>query len=249
MPALLEKGSDPFNEVDKALKTIFMQTCLCVPLAAALVLGGCANMAPRRDPAYALTHPVSPQVSAPRNGSIYEASGHMVLFTDIKAQQVGDTLTIRLVEKTDASKKADTDLNQETDFNIENPTLMGYNPSWTWNGTDYTLENKFNSTKDFEGEAESEQSNKLTGDITVTVAEVMANGNLRVQGEKLMTLNRGHEHIRLSGIVRPYDIDDDNVVVSTKVANATIVYAGQGELADANSLGLMGRFFLGWWPY
>ena len=78
----------------------------------------------------------------------------------------------------------------------------------------------------------------------MTVSEVLPNGNLRVQGEKLMTLNRGHEHIRFSGIVRPYDIDPDNVVLSTKVADATIVYSGQGELADANAMGWLSRFFL-----
>ena len=65
-----------------------------------------------------------------------------------------------------------------------------------------------------------------------------------IQGEKLFTLNQGHEHIRFSGIVRPYDIDANNTVVSTKVADARIVYAGEGALNDANTMGWLARFFM-----
>ena len=65
-----------------------------------------------------------------------------------------------------------------------------------------------------------------------------------VQGEKLFTLNRGHEHIRFSGIVRPADIATDNSVLSTRVADARIIYAGEGETAAANVIGWLARFFI-----
>ncbi len=222
--------------VGERLHTIVCLLCL-------VMLVGC-NTPPKRDPAYVAVRP-TPVPTAPQdNGAIYHTNTHLALFSDIKAHRVGDILTIRLVEKTDAKKKADTEVNQETAFEVPQPTVLGNTPRLTIGDRQFTLESQFGSTKDFGAETESQQSNSLTGDITVTVAEVLPNGNLRVQGEKVLTLNRGHENIRFSGTVRPYDVDSNNVVLSTKVADATIVYAGQGELADANSMGWLSRFFL-----
>lgn len=228
------------------------RTALAVSLLGMTLLGGCAQRGPTRDPAFAATYPEPAQSTAPVYGSIYENARYTALFTDIKAVQVGDTLTVQLIEKTAATKKADTDIAQATEFDIENPVIFGVTPDLDGGfltSRDVTLENQFRSSKDFEAETESEQSNSLKGDITVTVAQVLPNGNLIVHGEKLMTLNRGHEHVRFSGIVRPYDITPDNTVLSTKVANATIIYSGQGELADANQAGWWSRFFLKFSPY
>ena len=228
------------------------RTALAIGLLGVTLLAGCAQKGPTRDPAFAATYPEQAESKPPLFGSIYENARYVALFTDIKAVQVGDTLTVKLVEKTAASKKADTEIEQATEFDVENPTIFGVEPDLDGRfltDRDVTLANRFRSEKEFEAETESEQSNSLKGDITVTVARVLANGNLVVHGEKLMTLNRGHEHIRFSGIVRPYDITDDNTVLSTKVANATIIYSGEGELADANKTGWWGRMFLKYFPY
>lgn len=84
----------------------------------------------------------------------------------------------------------------------------------------------------------------------MTVAEVLPNGNLVVRGEKWMTLNRGDEFIRISGIVRPDDISPNNTVVSTRLANAQISYSGTGTLADSQSMGWLARFFNSeYWPF
>ncbi len=228
------------------------RTALAFGLLGVTLLAGCAQKGPTRDPAFAATYPEATESKPPLFGSIYENARYVALFTDIKAVQVGDTLTVKLVEKTAASKRADTEIGQETDFNVQNPVVFGMTPNRSagrLSDDDINLNNQFESTKEFEAETESEQSNSLEGDITVTVARVLANGNLVVHGEKLMSLNRGHEHIRFSGIVRPYDITDDNTVMSTKVANATIIYSGEGELADANKTGWWGRMFLKYFPY
>ena len=95
----------------------------------------------------------------------------------------------------------------------------------------------------FDGEGASNQSNSLTGDITVTVVESLSNGNLIVQGEKWVTINQGREFIRLKGIIRSIDIGPDNSVPSGKVANAQITYSSKGVLAAANRMGLISRFF------
>jgi flagellar L-ring protein precursor FlgH len=102
----------------------------------------------------------------------------------------------------------------------------------------------------FDGQADSSQSNRLDGSITVTVAERFANGNLLVVGEKLITINQGEEYIRLQGIVRPVDIGPENTVLSTKVADATISYSGRGVLQATNRPGWLTRFFSGpWFPF
>ncbi len=228
------------------------RTAWVIGLLGISLLAGCAQKPATRDPAFSVTYPDPLDSKLPAYGSIYENARNVALFTDIKAIQVGDTLTVKLVEKTAASKKADTEIGQETEFDVENPVLFGVEPDLDGGfitDRDVTLENQFRSSKDFEAETESEQSNSLQGDITVTVARVLSNGNLVVHGEKLMTLNRGHEHIRLSGIVRPYDITPENTVLSTQVANATIIYSGEGELAEANRAGWWGRFFLKFSPY
>lgn len=184
-------------------------------------------------------------------GAIYQPGDEFFLFEDVVARRPGDTLTIRLVEKTDASKKAETMVDKSNETSIGNPTLLGSPvqfgvPNWfpLANTTNNSLEASLSSSTDFEGTGKSTQSNSLSGEITVTVAEVLANGNLVVRGEKLLTLNQGHEHLRFSGIVRPADIAADNSVLSTKVADAQIVYAGQGAVADANAMGWLSRFFV-----
>ncbi|MEJ2592686.1 MAG: flagellar basal body L-ring protein FlgH, partial [Candidatus Thiodiazotropha sp.] len=89
----------------------------------------------------------------------------------------------------------------------------------------------------------SAQSNKLSGNITVTVVEVLPNRNLYVRGEKRIGINQGYEYVRLAGIVRPQDITPENTVESTRIADPTISYVGEGALADANSMGWLARFF------
>ena len=104
------------------------------------------------------------------------------------------------------------------------------------------LSSALSGTQSFDGEGDSSQSNSLNGDITVTVVERFANGNLRIRGEKWVTINQGREFIRVSGIVRPYDIAPDNSIDSTRVADARIAYSGRGALAAANRMGFLSRF-------
>jgi len=211
-----------------------------------MLLGGCASF-PTGDPAYASATPAVPPPPAPANGAIYQAGYAVSLFEDLSARRVGDVLTIRLVERTDASKKASTSVNKESAIAVPNPILLG-RPLSLSGGT--TLETDIASAQDFQGEGDSSQSNSLRGDISVTVAEVLPNGNLLVRGEKQLKLNQGDEYIRLSGIVRPVDIAPDNTVLSTRVADVRIAYAGRGAVADASTLGWLSRFFLSMlWPF
>jgi flagellar L-ring protein precursor FlgH len=224
-----------------------------IAIAACFALTGCDMLQPiKSDPAFAATlpHHPPPQVFQP-TGAIYQAGYDMILFEDIKARRVGDLLTIKLVERTDASKSAKTTNSRDTSASISNPTLAGAAPAFGLPGFlplsdtgNNNLDFELSSKHDFAGKGDSSQRNSLTGDITVTVAEVLPNGYLRVRGEKRLTLNQGYEYVQISGIVRPTDITSDNTVLSTKVADATINYKGEGQLADANKMAWLARFFM-----
>ncbi len=195
---------------------------------------------PKRDPAFAPVRPAALQPPQQNNGSLYQSGYDVRLFEDHTARRVGDILTIALNERTDAKKDADNAVKKDNTTSISIPTILGKTNRELLG---YQLETSLKSANDFSGEGETNQSNSLTGNISVTVVEVLPNGNLSVRGEKRVTLNDGDEFIRLSGIVRPVDIDANNTISSNKVADATIMYTGQGALADASRMGWMARFF------
>jgi flagellar L-ring protein precursor FlgH len=211
------------------------------------LLAGCMAMPARDDGQWAPTPPMQPPVvAAPADGSIYHDNQNMELFTDARAHRVGDILTIALVESTQASKKASTTTSKKDNADIGAPTVLGHGLSINGNPLSAGLE----SERSFDGNGSSSQSNQLTGQITVTVAERLSNGNLIVRGEKWLTINQGQELVRISGIVRPQDISPDNSVPSTRVADARISYTGRGTLADANTRGWLSRFFNSkWMPF
>ncbi len=229
-----------------------LQGCSAVSLLVVLLavtLGGC-NSAPVRDPEFANVRPRPPRAPEPSPGAIYRAGYGLDLFRDLRARHVGDLLTINLQESTDASKSADTTITKDNTTSVTSPTVLGSAVEFSTPGLlplathqGNNLGASLGSSHDFAGSGESNQSNSLTGDITVSVAEVLPNGDLVVQGEKLITLTRGNEYVRFSGVVRQADVSSDNTVPSTRVADARVVYTGDGQAADANVVGWLARFF------
>jgi len=204
-----------------------------------LLVGGCSH-APVMTETYEPPVPMPVASAPPTNGSIYQAGLDMQLFEDLKAGRVGDILTVRLVEQTAASKNSATSTSKSTETTLANPTVLGR--ALSKDGTPL-FDGSLSGDSAFDGAGSSSQSNSLVGDITVTVVDRYPNGNLRIRGEKWVTLNQGKEFIRLSGIIRPFDIGPDNSVLSSKVADAQISYSSKGVLASANKMGLISRFF------
>jgi flagellar L-ring protein precursor FlgH len=231
---------------DTTAKPPICQPLLRLPamLLAAIALAACAAGPSRQPGDYppAMVHAPLPPAS---DGAVYQPATAIALFEDHKARRVGDTITVRLAERTQASKSASTDAQKNTRTETGAPTILGTNV--TVGGRDI-LSNDWGSNQEFAGKGSSSQSNSLNGNITVTVAEVLPNGNLVVRGEKWLTLNQGEEYIQISGIVRPADIAVDNSVPSYKVADARITYSGNGVVPDANRPGAISRFFMKFWP-
>jgi flagellar L-ring protein precursor FlgH len=174
------------------------------------------------------------------DGAIFRSGTEVRWFEDLKAGRVGDILTVRLVERTNASKNSQTQTSKSTTAALANPTVFGR--PVTKNGVPL-LSGSIDGESEFEGTGNSSQSNSLTGDITVTVVERLPNGNLIIEGEKWLTINQGREFIRVKGVIRPADIETDNSVASTRIAAAQIAYSARGALADANRMGYLARFF------
>lgn len=209
-----------------------------VALGAAMLLCACVT-APHIDD-YSATWPDEPESTVASNGSIYQYGHDIALFENATARRVGDTVTIRLVERTNASKSSSTTTSKSTNVDLPGPTIAGR--PVTVNGTEVLQMGMSNQTE-FDGQGDSSQSNRLDGDVTVTVARKLANGNLLVRGQKWIQINQGKEYVRIQGIIRPIDIEPDNSLPSSKVADASISYGGQGALADANTKGWLARFF------
>lgn len=225
---------------------MMLRTSLRHGLTAAMVVALCASTpayakkkkAPiQPDPDYAPTLSMPQPAPAVPNGAIFQASnGYSALTNGARAAMVGDVLTIALVERTQAAKSNGANTERNGSIGLTPPAT---GPFSFFSPSDIGA----SGNTSFQGSGTAQQSNSLQGQITATIAEVYPNGTMLVRGEKLISLNRGAEHIRFSGIVRAVDISAENVVPSSRVANAQIIYGGTGEIARASQKGWLQRFF------
>lgn len=206
------------------------------------LLNACAasRMEVQPDPQYAPVDLNTVAFQPEPNGSIFQQGRSVRLFEDSKAFRIGDLLSITLSESTNASKSAATNTTKDSEIGTSATALLGVIPTFK---NDPFLTNTLNSERDFTGSGDSAQSNSLTGEIAVTVANILPNGTLVVRGEKIIGLNQGSEYIRISGLVRPQDVSANNVVQSRKLANARIYYGGGGAIAESNTKGWLSRLF------
>ncbi len=221
-----------------------MKSALSFPIVAAL-LAACVTTTPSTALHQPMTvRPEARTGAASANGAIFNVASNRPLFEDRRARHVGDTLTINIVEKTQASKKSDTKAERSQSVDVSVPTIVGL-PFKGAQGLTLGADsgNKFN------GKGENTSSNDFTSTITVTVIDVLPNGNLLVSGEKLLGLKEGEEFIRFSGVVNPITITGANTVQSTQVADARMEFKANGFLDTAQVMGWLSRFFLTVMPF
>ena len=213
---------------------------------AALASGGCAMMPKEPLVQMPTTARAEPRPSGPATGSIFASSyAGNPLFEDRRPRNVGDILTIVISENVNASKNSATNANR-----TGNTTL-------SFNAVPRALGGLFGASQNadvsganaLKAGGGSSAANTFNGTITVTVLEVLPNGNLVVSGEKQMAINQGAEFIRFSGVVNPRTITGDNAVPSTQVADARIEYTAKGYIDEAQNMGWLQRFFLNVLPF
>lgn len=178
------------------------------------------------------------------NGAIYQAASSRPLFEDRRARFIGDTITVKITENTSASKKANNKLDRSGSTSASITGMKGL-PGKSLLGLDVAGE----SATAFSGKGEAANNAVFSGSITVTVIDVLPNGNLLVSGEKQIAIGQEQEYVRISGVVNPAFVDFSNTVDSAKVADARIEYKSSGQLADGQVMGWLARFFLSVLPF
>ena len=166
-------------------------------------------------------------------GGIYTASSAGLFASDRRASRVGDILTVQFTERFSASKSQSASGERSNSFEMDLPNVLtgGFDDGQLTNGTDQS----------FSGKGAAQQSNSLTGLMSVSVVRIMPGGMLEIMGQKRLTLNNGREYVRLTGVVRPEDIGPDNVVRSDRIAHADIQYVGAGDTHDTAKPGWLRR--------
>jgi flagellar L-ring protein precursor FlgH len=166
------------------------------------------------------------------------------LFEDRRARFVGDTITVKITESTTASTKSNNKLDRS---NTSTASISGLTklPGKGLVGLDLNAE----SANAFSGKGEAANNNIFNGNMTVTVIDVMPNGNLLVSGEKQVSIGSEQEFVRISGVVNPSFVDAFNTVDSSKIADASIEYKSSGQLAEGNLMPWLARFFLNVMPF
>lgn len=234
------------GEAAGGFKDVAMHTPrLIFSLLTPAMLAACVGITPPTNVHQPMTARPEPRAYAPAaNGAIYQAGAVRPLFEDRRARFVGDTITINIVEKTQAAKKSSSSAERSEKLDMSVPTIIGV-PGKGAQGINI----KADDSNKFSGKGDSAANNDFTGTITVTVIEALPNGNLLVSGEKQLGINQGQEFIRFSGVVNPIHITAANTVQSTQVADAHIEYKASGYIDEAQVMGWLARFFLTVLPF
>lgn len=215
-----------------------------------IAISGCASIEQAKtlpdDPDFAPILPEMEESSIIPTGSLFKANYVNNIYSDSKAHRVGDIISVILSESTQAQKNAKTELKKENSATLDPIVGLG---GVGVNFKNDAIQFGYNQGSDFSGDSKTNQGNSLNGNISVHVLRVLPNGNLMIRGEKWMSLNNGDEYIRLTGVIRAQDISSSNTIISSKIANARIQYAGTGTFADIQEQGWLSSFFSSsWWP-
>ncbi len=228
------KNTHYYNKINKRL----LLSCFISSLAL-----GCAHT--HKDPLKTQTEEISPNNESfnkpiryeniKYEGSLWEPEGDLSeLFINPIARKIGDIVTIKISEKASAFNKADTDTERESSL------TASVGGDWNW------VKKLIGSTsgsikREFAGKGTTNRSGNLIAEITAMVTEVLPNGNLRIRGSRDVTVNNEKQLIILTGIIRPRDISTNNVIESSRIANAKIAYNGAGVLQETQSMGWVSR--------
>ena len=181
-------------------------------------------------------------------GSLWPADDHVFFYADRKALRVGDIITIRIVESAKANNTADTDLSRNSSLNAGLSNFFGKQKFLKLFklGDELITSSADNAHK---GSGSTTREGELSAIVTAIVKEVLPNGNLVIQGTRSVAVNHEEQYITITGVVRPEDVNRDNVVFSTQVADANIAIGGLGVVADKQRSGWGTWLFDFVWPF
>ena len=187
-------------------------------------------------------------------GSLWSETRGISLYPDKRSKNVGDIVTVRIVEDPEATLDADTKTSRSSGINAK-LKLLGYmkalaekNPRLAQNPGEDDLINA-SMGLNFDGKGSSNRNGHVKAYVSAVVVNVLPNGNLFINGKREIKVNNEIQYITISGIVRPEDISSSNEISSTYVANARIAYSGLGPISDKQTPGWLGRVIDHVWPF
>jgi flagellar L-ring protein precursor FlgH len=221
-------------------------------------LGRQTNWPPQPSPSQPLPQPhLSSSQDLPvrppgTDGSLWEgslASGY--LFVDPKARSVGDIVTIQIMEEASASGKASTKAGKKSSLSAGISSLFGLEQSVVNRNANVDPASLLNASTDnnFDSSGQISRSGKITATITARVTQVLSNGNLVIRGTRQVTINNEQQLLIIQGIIRSEDISPGNIIASTSIADAQIIYTGKGVVSDKQSPGWLSRVVDSIWPF
>jgi len=216
-----------------------------------LSLAACARQQPSIiDIPEPLEDSKTPEQSHHTPGSLWNSEATS-MFSDQKARNVGDIVTIIISESSSASKQATTSTGRDSEISAGIPNLFGLENSSFITDSNLDLNNMVsgNFSKEFDGTGSTTRKGNLTASLTTQVIQRYPNGNLKVRGGKEVMVNNEVQIIYLTGIVRTIDITASNTIPSSKILNARITYTGQGAVADNQKPGWLMRTLDNVWPF
>jgi flagellar L-ring protein precursor FlgH len=201
--------------------------------------------------------PAQPQGQAERaadadDASLLKRTAYRGFFKDLRAFQVGDLVTINIVETSKASKSAATRTGRESAIGAGIENLLGYETQLKKIfPQDFDNKNMFKASlgSSFDGSGSTDRVETMTAFMTARVMNVTANGNLYIEGRRQIRVNNETQFIILSGLIRPTDISPNNTVLSSYMADAKIEYLGSGPVSDKQRPGWLGRVVDVAWPF
>ena len=215
----------------------------------ALLTAGCVHQPPEsKFPA--LDQQLEKPSASYSNGSLWQGSASG-LAEDFKARAKGDTLTVLISEQASASKEATTGTSRASDISAGIPNLLGLETNMTGINKWMDLSKLVNASagSKYDGSGSTTRKENLNAIITARVIDVLANGNLLIEGRRNVLVNREDQIIVLTGTVRPRDITPDNMVNSTFIADARITYSGKGVISDRQQPGWLMEMIDRVWPF
>lgn len=229
-------------------------------LAGAIFLGGCHGAAKTASPMPPMVAPqayTEPEEQYANPGSLYSEANSHYLFDDNRARKVGDIVLVKIVETSKAKHKADTKTERDSantfgvsaafGRNSVSPIFFGGGPLSGSVGMDPILSTTTSSTHDATGETKRE--NYVTATMGARVVQTLPNGVMQVQGAREIKVNDETQYMVVTGLIRQRDIDSDNSVLSTQMADSRVEYYGKGVLADKQKSGWLTRLLDIIWPF
>lgn len=199
-------------------------------------------------------YPKKPKVEA-NEGALWpgDTRGNF-LFGDDKASKVGDIITVTINENASSTQSATTSTSKDTTLNMQAPNILGLPSSMgvqNFLGMGTQLDPSVNASvaNSNQGTGTVSRDGTLTGTISALITEILPSGNFRIEGRRSVTVNNEEQIMVLRGIVRPQDINFDNTILSTLVADASISLKGEGVVADEQRKGWLAKILSKVWPF